>query len=129
MRGGALPILFWALLLAASGATNAIWTHDWIQSATFGTAVIAILLIAGSLIVRSREAARRGEPSPPSRPEAVTHTSYATMIVAVGLAAFLFGFTFGHFMVYLGAGMMAAGLGRLAVELYHQRRDTRRGRS
>jgi hypothetical protein len=47
--------------------------------------------------------------------------SFAAMIVAVGFAALMFGFTFGHFFIYFGAGLMVAGAGRLLVELRHQR--------
>lgn len=129
MRGGALPILAWALLLSTSGVLNAIWTGDTIQIGTFAAAVLAILLMATALIVRSREAARRGPPSPPTQPEPVTHTSFGTMIAAVGVGALLFGLVFGHFIVYFGAGMIVAGLGRLAVELRAQRRAMRGGRS
>lgn len=129
MRGGALPLLLWSLLLAASGATNAVWTGDDIQIGMFGGAVLATVLTAAVLIARSREAARRGEPSPPTEPEPVTHSSFAVVIIAVGLAALLFGFSFGHFVIYFGAGLMLAGLGRLTLELIHQRRATRRGRS
>ena len=31
------------------------------------------------------------------------------MIAAVGFGAFLFGFTFGHFFIYFGIGLMVAG--------------------
>ena len=122
MRGGALPILAWALILALSGATNAVWTGDAIQIGTFAFAVLAILLIAAFLVLRSREAARPGEPAAPTRPEPLTHTSFGTMIAAVGVATILFGLVFGHFIIYFGAGLIAAGLGRLLIELRHQRR-------
>ncbi len=126
MRGGALPLLVWALLLAASGATNAVWTGDPIQIEEFAGAVAITLATAGVLIVRRREAARRGEPSGPRDPEPVTHTSFGAVIAAIGLGVFVFGFTFGHFMIYLGMGIMVAGFGRLALELYHERRAVRR---
>lgn len=128
MRGGALPLLFWALILAASGTLNAIWTGDDIQIEEFGAAVLLTLLTAAVLIARRREAVRRGEPTPPTRPEPVTRASFAVVIAAVGFAAFLFGFTFGHFFIYFGIGLMVAGLGRLANELYHERRAVRRRR-
>lgn len=110
MRRGALPLLFWALLLAAAGALNAIWAGVSIQTATFGAAVAAVLVLAGIIAARP---ARSG-------PEAVTRSSFAIVIVAVGLGVLLFGFAFGHFPIYLGAGMMVAGLGRLALELRAQ---------
>jgi uncharacterized membrane protein YfcA len=126
MRGGALPILAWGLILAISGATNAVWTGDSIQIGTFAAAVVATLLTAAVLIARSHQAAHRGEPTAPSRPEPVTHTSFGTVIAAVGVGTVLFGLVFGHFIVYFGAGLIAVGLGRLAVELHHQRRAEQR---
>ena len=126
MRGGALPILTWALILAISGATNAVWTGDAIQIETFAAAVLAILITGAVLILRSREAVQRGEPSPPSQPEPVTRTSFGTMLAAVGVGAILFGLVFGHFIIYFGAGLIAIGLGRLLVELHHQRRAMER---
>ncbi len=128
MRGGALPLLFWALLLATSGAANAVWTGDDIQIEMFAGAVLLTLLTAAVLIARRREALRRGEPTPATAPQPFTHTSFGVVIAALGFAAFLFGFTFGHFFIYLGIGLMVAGLGRLSIELYHQLRAMRGSR-
>lgn len=125
MRGGALPILAWALILTLSGTTNAIWTGDDIQIAMFGGAVLITVLTAVVLVLRRREALRPGEPEAPAQPEPVTHASFATMIVAVGFAALMFGLAFGHFLIYLGAGLMVAGLGRLLIELRHEWRAVR----
>jgi uncharacterized membrane protein YfcA len=125
MRGGALPLLAWALLLALSGMLNAIWTGDTIQSATFGAAVLAILVVVAGLTLRSRESIRRGEPSPRTRAEAIPRASTSVVVMAVGLAALLFGLTFGHFPIYLGAAMILAGLGRLMLELRAQRHAVR----
>ena len=112
MRGGAIPLLFWALLLALSGTLNAIWAGITIQTATFGAAVIATLVTAAALLARPR---RRGA-------EAVPRASFAAAFTAVGLAVLLFGLTFGHFLIYFGAGMILVGLGGLLRELRAQRR-------
>jgi len=129
MRGGALPLVFWAMLLSTAGALNAVWTGDDIQIAMFGAAVLLTLVTAAVLIARRREALHTGEPTRPSKPEPVTHTSFGVVIAAVGFGAFMFGFTFGHFFIYFGIGLMVAGLGRLALELLHQRRAMRGSRS
>ncbi|HEX3802030.1 MAG TPA: hypothetical protein VHV75_04240 [Solirubrobacteraceae bacterium] len=112
MRSGALPLLCWALLLALAGTLNAIWAGISIQTATFGAAVIAILVTASAILAR-----------PPHRGvEAIPRASFAAAFTAIGLAVLLFGLTFGHFLIYFGAGMIAVGLGGLARELQAQRR-------
>jgi uncharacterized membrane protein YfcA len=126
MRGGAIPLLIWASLLAASGTLNAIWTGDDIQIEEFAGAVLITLLTAAVLIARRREAVQRGEPTAPDKPEPVTHASFAVVIGAIGFAAFLFGFVFGHFFIYFGLGLMVAALGRLGNELYHEWRALHR---
>jgi hypothetical protein len=125
VRGGAIPLLCWAALLTVTGTLNAIWTGDWIQSATFAAAVLAITVTAAGLIVGAPEAARRGEPTRPTGPEAIPTGSFAAMFTAVGLGMLVFGLVFGHFPIYFGAGMIVAGLGRLAIELRAQRRAVR----
>ncbi|HEX3616498.1 MAG TPA: hypothetical protein VHU61_08170 [Solirubrobacteraceae bacterium] len=112
MRSGALPLLCWAALLALSGALNAVWAGASIQTATFGAGVFAIVLFAAAVLLRPQRAG----------PEAVTRASFATVIVAIGFATLMFGFSFGHFIIYLGVGLMVAGVGRLLLELRHQRR-------
>jgi hypothetical protein len=112
MRSGAVPLLCWATLLALTGALNAIWAGVSIQTATFGAGVLAIVLFAAAVLLRPRR----------SGPEAVTRASLATVVVAVGFATLMFGFSFGHFIIYLGIGLILAGAGRLLLELHHQRR-------
>lgn len=112
MTGGTRPMLFWALLLSLSGLLNAIWAGISVQTATFGAAVLAIVVTAAGILTRR---ARRG-------PEPITHASFGTMIAAVGVGTLLFGFVFGHFIIYFGAGLIVAGLGRLGLELLAQRR-------
>jgi Na+/H+-translocating membrane pyrophosphatase len=116
MRGSAVQMLLWATMLALAGIGNAIWAGLTVQTATFGAAVLAIVLTVAAILARR---ARRG-------PQPVTHTSFGTMIAAVGVATILFGLVFGHFIVYFGAGLIAVGLGRVAVELHHQRREVQR---
>lgn len=122
MRGGALPILTWALILSVSGTLNAIWTGDLIQIGTFAAAVFAELVLFVALIVRNPVAIRRGEPARVLGAEAIPTASFGAAFTAIGCGTLLFGLAFGHFLVYLGAGMIVAGLGKLAVERHAQRR-------
>lgn len=122
MRGGALPVLGWVSLLALAGILNAVWTGDAIQSATFGAAVLAITLTGLALILRSPQATRRGEPDRTSRPEAIPVASLSVAAIAIGLGVLAFGIVFGTFPILLGAGIIVAGLGRLAIERHAQHR-------
>ena len=38
------------------------------------------------------------------------------MIAALALASIVFGFTFGSFLIYFGAGLLVIAVGRIAVE-------------
>ncbi len=126
MRGGSLPLLAWAALLTLLLAGNWVWTGDAIQVASFGLAVLAVIGFALLFALRSHDAVRRGPPPPRRRAEALPSFSVAPVGVALGLAAVLFGLAFGHFAIYLGCGLIAASLGRLALELRAARRAARR---
>ena len=130
MRGGALPLCFWALLLATAGTLNAIWTGDTIQIGTFAAAVTMILIFILALSIRSRgESLRRGEdPVRPRMPEALPRTSTGAAAIGIGIGTLIFGLAFGHFPIYLGIGIVIAGMGRLAIELRAQRLALRQAR-
>jgi hypothetical protein len=119
VSSGARAPLAWATLLAVLGTINAIWTGDGIQIALFGFAVGAILGLAAGLVV---------VPARPTGPETVPTVSLAAVVVALGIASIVFGVAFGHFPIYFGAGLVVAGLGRVAVELRAQRRTAERWR-
>jgi hypothetical protein len=115
MRSGVAPLLIWSLLLGLMAMVNVIWAGITIQTATFALAVLAVVIVAAGLLTTGP---RRG-------PEAIPRYSLATAFTAVGLAVLLFGLTFGHFLVYLGAAVIVAGIGRLTLELRAQRRAGR----
>ena len=71
------------------------------------------------------EALRRGAPVASGDPEAVPTSSLGAVMVAVGFAALMFGLVFGRFLVYFGAGVILASLGRLAREMRDERRARR----
>lgn len=128
MRGGAIPLLVWATLLALLGAGNLVWTGDAIQAATFALAVVLVIGFALALVAVDRGALRRGPPPAVARPrrETLPAFSIAPVGIALALAAVLFGVAFGHFSIYFGCGLLALSLGRLAVELRAARQTRRR---
>jgi hypothetical protein len=126
MRGGALPVIAWGCLLAALMATNAIWTGDDIQIATFAFAMLVILSIVTLLAISSRRRAlRRGAPERDRGVEGVPEISFGTALAGLGLGGLVFGLAFGHFFIYFGAGLIVIGLARVAVELRAERRSVR----
>jgi archaellum biogenesis protein FlaJ (TadC family) len=129
VRGGAIPLLVWALLLSVLFAINVIWTGKALDAAMAGFAVAATIGTVLALVTeRPREALRRGPPQPSAEPRAIPTASYGAVLLAVGVAATLFGFAFGHFFVYFGAGLVIVSLGIIAREEYAQRRALRRWR-
>ena len=126
MRGGAIPLLVWGSGLAVFLALNWVWTGDLIQVATFAYAVLTVIGWALTLLwLRPREALRRGPPRVSGEPETVPAASYGSVLLAVGLAAFVFGFAFGHFLVYFGLGLMLVAAGVMAREQHAERRARR----
>jgi hypothetical protein len=125
VRGGAIPLLAWGALLVVLGAINWIWTGAAIQVATFAFAVLVVVAGGGVLVLLSRQALRPGPPEPRSDPEAVPDVSMAAVVAGLSVGSFAFGFVFGTFFVYFGAGMLVLSLGRLAIEVRAQRRSER----
>jgi hypothetical protein len=129
VRGGAIPLLVWALVLAVLYAINVVWTGKGLDAAMAGFAVAATIGTAVALVAqRPREALRRGAPPPSEEPEAIPTASYGAVLLALGVAATLFGFSFAHFVVYFGAGLIIVALGVIAREEYLRRRALRRWR-
>jgi hypothetical protein len=128
MRGGAIAPLVWSVLLVAMMVINIIWTDgNAIQAGTFGFAILMVWLLGLALLRLSpREALRKGGPELRTSPEALPAASAASAMAGVGLAAFSFGWVFGGFWVFFGAGILAICLGRLILEHAAQRAAHRR---
>jgi multisubunit Na+/H+ antiporter MnhC subunit len=117
VRGGAIPLLAWGMVLLILGAINWIWTGDAIQVGTFGFAVLAVWAGAGLLIVLAgRRALRRGPPEPDPRPQSVPQGSLGAVLAALSVSSIVFGFVFGTFLIYFGAGLLLISIGRLTIE-------------
>jgi hypothetical protein len=129
MRGGALPLITWGLILTVLYALNVVWTGQGLNAAICGFAVAATIGTAVALILlRPNEALKRGEPQPESKSEASPSASFGAVLLAVGVGSLVYGFAFGHFLVYFGAGLIVVSLGILAREQLAQRRALRRWR-
>ncbi len=117
MKGGAIPLLAWGMVLLILGTINWIWTGDAIQVGMFGFAVLAVWSAAGLVIaLAGRLALRRGPPGLDPQPETVPQGSLGAVLAGLSVASILFGFVFGTFPIYFGAGLLVISIGRLTVE-------------
>ena len=122
MRGGSIPLLAWGTLLFVLFVGNWIWDDKPVNAATAAFAAIVIYGWAAAVALRSgRRALRRGPPEPDSTPQALPQASTGPVIAALGLASFVFGFTFSSFLIYFGAGLIVIGVGRALVEVRAER--------
>jgi hypothetical protein len=129
MRGGAIPVLAWALLLTALVVMNAIWEGTWLPAGQFAFAAAVIFAFAAFFVaLAGKQALRKG----PSRwrgvAEAVPEASVGAVGVALSLALLVFGFVFGSSLIYMGAGFLALSLGRVAIEIRSQHERIQRMR-
>ena len=119
--------LVWGGILVVLGAINAIWTSgNVMQGGTFLAAIGSVLALGLLLVALSPEARHRGAPEPRTDVETVPSASLAALIAGLAFGCFVFGFAFGHFPIYFGAGPLIAALGRLALEVRAERRARRR---
>jgi len=123
MRGGAIPILVWGVLLTILYIINWIWDGTRVNPLASGAAALSIFITGALIMLASgRRALRKGPPDPDPTPQSVPEASSGAPLAALGLASIAFGFTFGNFLIYFGAGLLAVALGRLGIELRGQRR-------
>jgi hypothetical protein len=122
VRGGAIPILAWGLLLFILFIGNSVWNVRLVDSLAAGFAALAIFLFGAALILLGgRTAVRRGPPEHSADPTPVAAASVGAAACGVAIACILFGFVFGSFLIYFGAGLLAFALGRVVVEVRAER--------
>jgi multisubunit Na+/H+ antiporter MnhC subunit len=127
VRGGAIPLLAWGTLLLVLYIGNWVWDGTGVNPAVTGLAVLLIYAGAVALTIRAgRRAGQTGPPEPERRPRAEPQASTGAALAALALASIVFGFTFGSFITYFGAGLLLIALGRLVVERRAQRRSIER---
>ncbi len=130
MRGGAIPVLAWGTLLLALYVINWIWDATHLNPVVTALAVAIVFATGLALIVLGgKRALRTGAPGPDASPKPVPQASSGAVIAALGLASIVFGFTFGSFLVYFGAGLLVIALGRIGSERAAQRRAVDRTRA
>jgi drug/metabolite transporter (DMT)-like permease len=119
VKGGALVLLVWALLLGVNVAVMAaVFNENPTSVWLLGGAAAATALVALFLWLTRRRAA--GEDPDVERP--VTEVSMASALVGIALALMLLGAQFGVWLVLIGGGLLLAGVGGLTRELREERR-------
>ena len=127
MRGGAIPVLAWGTLLVVLFVGNWIW--DRRRDPAAGGRVRGadhLWRLRCSLTLRGgRRALRGGAPEADGAPEPVPAGLSGAVLAALAVGLDLFGFAFGSFLIYFGAGLLVIAVGRIAVEIRAARSDGR----
>ncbi len=120
MRRAAVVLLAWGLWLGVLTALQAVFAPKLIQVSIPAVAV-AVCVCAG-LALWALDA-RQGEDE---LARAITDGSLATVALIVGLAVVLLGAGFGLWLILIGAGITALGLGGIVREQRARTRTLRR---
>lgn len=108
-----VPVLIWGALLAVLAAIQAAFTVRDLQiSVALGIA--AGVLIIGALV---------GVKKIPTGARLLPESSYATLAVAAGIVMVALGVIFGLWLILIGSGVLAFGLGGLVREALAARRS------
>ncbi len=126
MRGGAIPIFAWGLLNLILFIANTVWNGKLMDSLASGFAALAIFLLGVAVMIGTgRVALRKGPPEPTRRVEPVAGASLGAVVAGLSVACLLYGFVFGSFLVFFGAGMLVLSLGRVIFEVRSERQSVR----
>jgi hypothetical protein len=102
-------------LLGAVAVVGWVWSESVLPPAVFTGQAVACLAAAGILELRRER----------ERPRVIPDLSYSTSTIAIGATTMLNGVAFGLWLVLIGAGLVALGLGGLAREHLATRRAAR----
>jgi hypothetical protein len=113
VRGAPPAVLGWAALLTALAAVLYAWTPGAeLQWGPLAGAAGGAWLLGLFLLLRRARAGLRLVPD----------LSFATVALALGVATLLNGASFGRWLVFIGCGIVLAGLAGLVRELLAMRR-------
>jgi hypothetical protein len=100
-------------ILGAVAIVGWFWSEWVLPPAVFTGQAVACFVAAGILELRRER----------ERPIVIPDLSYSTSTIAIGVATMLNGVAFGLWLVLIGAGLVALGLGGLAREHFAARRS------
>lgn len=107
MRPGWASVTLWGVLLGILASLQFAFTVHGLQAA-LALAVAGAVVVLGLLLLARAPAERR---------RLLPDTSYATVMVAVGVVMVAMGLVFGLWLILIGAGVVALGAGGVAREL------------
>lgn len=113
----AVPLALYALLIGITSAVLWIWSPYTLPPALLSGGAVLMLVIA--IVVAVRE--RREKPKDAVE-RAVPDLSFATVGVALGIINILVGLYLGLYLILIGAGILAFGLGGWIREARAERR-------
>jgi hypothetical protein len=120
VRRAAVVLFAWGLWLAVLTGVQAVFAPKLIQFSI--PAVASATCVAAGLVVWALDAHQaRGK-----RPRLITDSSIATVTLVFGLAVTLLGAGFGLWLILIGAGILALGLGGVIREQRARSRTLRR---
>ena len=120
MRRAAVVLLAWGAWLGALTALQAVFAPKLIQFSI--PAVASAMCVAAGFVLWALDA-RQGQVE---CPRLITDSSLATVTLIVGLAVALLGAGFGLWLILIGAGVTALGLGGVVREQRARTRTLRR---
>jgi hypothetical protein len=129
MRRSAVVFVAWGLWLGVWTALQLVFAH-----AAFPERTIQWVMLGGAAAasIATGSAAwqlGRARDADTPRTQLITDQSVATAALAVGIAVALLGASFGLFLVLIGGGLAALGLGGLLREGIARRDHARQGRA
>jgi hypothetical protein len=113
----AIPLAVYALLIGITSAVLWVWTPYTLPPALLSGGALLFAVLALVVALRGRGEARADEAE-----RTVPDLSFATVGVALGIINILVGLYLGLYLILIGAGILAFGLGGWIREARAQRR-------
>jgi Mn2+/Fe2+ NRAMP family transporter len=117
----ALPVGAWGLFLLVLAAVSLIFKPDK-TTLVLAFALAAAAVTAGLSLLQSQP---RPRPEDATEVAYVPDLSFATVVAAIGLAVAISGTAIGPWLLYIGLGVLAAGLAGIVREVRAERREQR----
>jgi heme A synthase len=125
MRTSAVPLAIYALLIGTTSAILWIWTPYTLPPALLSGGAAGFAIVAAIVAIRGRRLDERGE-RPETQVRPVPDLSFATVAIGLGIINVVVGFYLGLYLVLIGAGILAFGIGGVIREALAERRAFRR---
>jgi hypothetical protein len=113
----AVPLAVYALLIGITSAVLWVWTPQTLPPVLLSAGALVFAVLAIVVAVRGRAVEREAREA-----HTVPDLSFATVGVALGIINIVVGLYLGLYLILIGAGILAFGLGGWIREVRAQRR-------